>query len=404
MSGDRYRSIGTSSYLTQYRKNRVLYANFIIQQQNVLAGAQATMGLENGNVADGSIIPELRTGAVFTTAAERDAILLTSAVRLPATIPSPPLIVSVTQANTQLILVFYPSTDGGSPITDYEYSLDSGATFVSSGTTTSPVRITGLTNGTPYTVLLRARNAIGVGPVSNAVSGTPSLTRVSFTTVETTSWVAPTNIYVVTYLVVGGGGGSGGGFDTGAGAGGGGGMVLTGTLNITPGQTYTVSVGDGGIAGVSIRSPVSETPGDPGGNSVFASITALGGGGGFASRQPAGSVNGNGGAAAINPTTASRGGNGGGSNGGGGGGGGSGGAGGNRSGTTGGSAGAGTTSTLSGTSDTYGVGGAGGNGGVANAGVAGTANTGNGARGAGTGSGSQINGAKGGSGIVILVY
>jgi hypothetical protein len=391
-----------ASALTEYRKNRMVYANFLIQQQNQTAGSLATITLESG-VAPGSIIPVLKTGALYTTEAERDEILLTSATPLPSTPPQAPSLQAV-GANESLLLLFAIPSDGGSPILNYEYSLDNGLTYTTVQTTQSPIVVSGLTNGTPYTALLRAVNKNGPGQPSNVASATPVATRVSFTTVEATTWVAPNYIFTVQYLIVGGGGGSGGGYDTGGGAGGGGGMVLTGTLSVVPGTTYSVVVGDGGAGGISNRLALPETPGDAGSNSSFASVTALGGGGGYASRQPAGSVNGNGGSAAVPPTTASAGGNGGGSNGGGGGGGGSSGAGGNKSGATGGTAGAGTASSLSGSSTTYGVGGAGGNGGSTNISVAGAANTGNGARGAGAGSGADEDGAKGGSGIVVIVY
>lgn len=314
------RSSLSSSELTTIRKNRVLYADYLIQRQNVNTGCKISMGLESGSVAPSSIIPEIRMGALFTTVSERDTIL-TNACQI--------------------------STDPQEPV--------------------------------------------------------PSAL-VVFTSVGTTSWTAPEGVFSVEYLVVGGGGGSGGGYDTGAGGGGGGGMVLTGTLSVVPGTTYTVTVGDGGTAGISNRLVLPETNAGNGGDSVFASITALGGGGGFGSRQPPGGNNGSGGTAASNPSTASTGGAGGGSNSGGGGGGGSSGNGGTKSGTVAGTAGAGTNSSLSGTLVTYGVGGAGGTGNTNNSGIAGAANTGNGARGGGATSGSDRNGAMGGSGIVVIYY
>lgn len=394
----------TASELTEYRKNRMIYANFLIQQQNQTAGYTEYINLETNSVAPGSIIPTLMTGAIYTTGAERDQILFTNGLLLPSSPPDGPTILSFTQANESIILVFSEGGNGGSPIFDYEYSINNGLSFTSAGILSSPLAIRGLTNGQSYTISIRAVNKNGPGPVSNSITATPDDTIVSFTNVETTTWTAPANIFTVDYLLVGGGGGSGGGYDTGGGAGGGGGMVLIGRLSVIPGTTYSVVVGDGGTAGISNRTSLPEIPGGAGQNSIFASITALGGGGGWPSRQPAGSVNGNGGAAAINPTTASRGGNGGGSNGGGGGGGGSSGAGTNRSGSTAGSGGAGTTSSFSGSSITYGTGGNGANGGTNTVAVAGAANTGNGARAGGAISGADEDGAKGGSGIVILKY
>lgn len=382
----------------------MLYANYIIQQQNNNVGCEVAMGLESGGVASASIVPQLVTGQIYTTPEERERILITSACKVAPTLPAAPILTQITGANQSIIVVFTESYNGGSSLTNYQYSLDGGATFTSTNSIASPLIINGLTNGTSYSVILRAVNAVGVSPWSNSLTTTPVETIVQFTTVEATTWTAPTNIYTLEYLVVGGGGGSGGGFDTGAGAGGGGGMVLSGVLSIIPTTVYTVVVGDGGAAGTSQRSPVLEISGGTGQDSIFGSITALGGSGGWPSRQPAGAVNGNGGAAAVNPTTRATGGNGGGSNGGGGGGGGSSGAGGNKSGTTAGSGGAGTANSITGSSVTYGVGGNGGTGNNNNAGAAGTTNRGNGAKGGGAISGAQNNGAKGGSGIVVIKY
>lgn len=307
----------TSSELTEYRKNRMIYANFVIQQQNVTNGCIATMGLETpGGVAPGSIIPVLKTGALYTTPVERDLILGTSACD-----PTP----------------------------------------------------------VPTATLL-------------------------FTTVGTTSWTVPAKVYSVQYLIVGGGGGSGGGYDNGGGGGGGGGMVLLGTLSVVPGTSYTITVGDGGIGGISNRLVLPETNANPGDTSTFGPLSALGGGGGYGSRQPSGGNDGRGGLAALPPSTASLGGRGWGGGGGGGGGGGSSGAGTSNTGVTAGTGGTGTTSSLSGSSVTYGVGGTGANGNANTVAVAGTANTGNGARAGGGATGADEDGAKGGSGLVLLKY
>jgi hypothetical protein len=231
-----------------------------------------------------------------------------------------------------------------------------------------------------------------------------TLTISQYLDVGTTSWTAPAFVRSVEYLIVGGGGGSGGGFDTGGGGGGGGGMVLTGTFSVTPGITYTVTVGDGGASGVSIRDPVSEINGLSGDDSIFGNITALGGGGGYASRYTSG-VSSSGGIS-VSGLTASTGGSGGGSAGdaNGAGGGGSSGNGANGVANVGGNGGAGTASSISGSATTYGTGGGGANGNSTNAPVAGVVNTGDGARGGGGASGQQQNGAKGGSGIVIIQY
>ena len=76
------------------------------------------------------------------------------------------------------------------------------------------------------------------------------------------------------YLVVAGGGG---GSDE-LGGGGGGGGFREATNYVTPYGSFTITVGAGGAGGVS--SPNLAGAGSPGGNSVFGSIVASGGGGG----------------------------------------------------------------------------------------------------------------------------
>jgi hypothetical protein len=227
-------------------------------------------------------------------------------------------------------------------------------------------------------------------------SGTPTPTIQSFTSVGTTSWTAPDGVTSVEYLVVGGGGGAGNGFDNAGGGGGGAGMVLSGTTSVTPGNSYTVTVGGGGTGGANAR---ANNPGTSGDNSVFGSITSLGGGNGLGSR-----TGGSAGSAQIGSTTAATGGSGSGGGFGGKGGGGALTSGSNNSGTTGGSGGNGLISNISGSNVTYGVGGAGGNAGIQNAGTNGAANTGNGGRAGGAETANSTGGGNGGSGIVVLKY
>lgn len=198
----------------------------------------------------------------------------------------------------------------------------------------------------------------------------------------------------VEYLVVAGG--AGGANYGGGGAGG----VLTGSVAVSSGASYTVTVGGGG------------TINGDGTNSVFSSITASKGL--RAVSTFVGGVSGNGfaggiGANLANPYL-------------GGGGAGASAVGGNRSGNTSGSGGAGLSSSISGASVGYGGGGGagceggsasrgagattfgGGNGSgpISNNGSAGTANTGGG--GGGGDGGNTNSGYAGGSGIVIIRY
>ena len=227
----------------------------------------------------------------------------------------------------------------------------------------------------------------------------------------------------VEYLVIGGGGGGAGG--SAAGGGGGAGGYLTATnYSLNPGQAYSITVGAGGAGNTS---PDNNDASD-GGNSVFGTITAIGGGGGagtgpaLASYAGDGRTGGSGGGGRYGGSggagTSGQGNAGGASTSGGsrgsGGGGGAGAAGtdGGTGSTDAGSGGAGLASSITGTSvtragggggatwnsNTYTNGGAGGGGNGGSSATAGAANTGGG----GGGNGSSANGQAGGSGVVII--
>jgi hypothetical protein len=101
-------------------------------------------------------------------------------VGVPARAPSAPTVTSVLPGNGVLIVQFTaPAVDGGSPIINYQYSTDGGATWTTRrpAATVAPLRITGLVNGTSYSVRLRAMNAAGPGAASTTTTGTPAPTR-----------------------------------------------------------------------------------------------------------------------------------------------------------------------------------------------------------------------------------
>ena len=94
------------------------------------------------------------------------------AVRGNSTPPSAPTSLSATAGNGTATITFTAGANGGSAITNYKYSIDNGATFIafSPAQTTSPVTITGLTNGTTYSIQLKAVNTAGDGTASSSVS------------------------------------------------------------------------------------------------------------------------------------------------------------------------------------------------------------------------------------------
>ena len=91
-----------------------------------------------------------------------------------ATAPSAPTSLLASASDGQATISFTAGSDGGSPITNYKYSLDgTNYTALSPSVTTSPITISGLTNGTTYNIYLKAVNNIGDGTASNSVSVTP---------------------------------------------------------------------------------------------------------------------------------------------------------------------------------------------------------------------------------------
>lgn len=89
--------------------------------------------------------------------------------------PSAPHITTVIGRNEELLVNFTtPSSTGGAPITNYLYSLDSGATYNTTETTTSPISIRELINGESYRVRLRAQNSLSKSAPSNIVTAKPT--------------------------------------------------------------------------------------------------------------------------------------------------------------------------------------------------------------------------------------
>jgi len=71
---------------------------------------------------------------------------------------APTDLTSANRLNGIISLSFVEASNGGSTITNYEYSLDGGSTFAAFNPpqTTSPLSISGLTNITEYSIVLRA--------------------------------------------------------------------------------------------------------------------------------------------------------------------------------------------------------------------------------------------------------
>jgi hypothetical protein len=125
----------------------------------------------------------------------------------PITTPSAPTITSIVGGNGTLSVSFTAGFNGGSAITNYQFSINNGATWTtrSPASTASPLVISGLSNGTTYTVRIRAINVVGNGDQSNAVTGTPF----TVPSAPTLNDVAPNNGFLTVSFTAGFNGGSG---------------------------------------------------------------------------------------------------------------------------------------------------------------------------------------------------
>ncbi len=96
----------------------------------------------------------------------------------PVLVPGAPTGVSATGGNAQAIVSFTaPVDDGGSSITGYRVTSSPGG--ITATGSSSPITITGLTNGTAYTFTVAAQNIAGYGPESSASNSvTPAAGRV----------------------------------------------------------------------------------------------------------------------------------------------------------------------------------------------------------------------------------
>ncbi len=93
-----------------------------------------------------------------------------SASVTPATVPPAPAITGVVGGNSQAAVTFTAGANGGSPITGFTVTSSPGG--VTKTGASSPITVTGLTNGVSYTFTVKATNAIGTGPASAASAST----------------------------------------------------------------------------------------------------------------------------------------------------------------------------------------------------------------------------------------
>ena len=100
-----------------------------------------------------------------------------SGTTIVASAPGAPTIGTVTAADSSVTVAFtVPAFAGSSAIMSYTVNCTSGAGARSNTGATSPITVTGLTNGTAYSCSVTATNAVGSSPPSASTSVTPVAT------------------------------------------------------------------------------------------------------------------------------------------------------------------------------------------------------------------------------------
>jgi len=132
-------------------------------------GAQSPIvvsGLTNGSAYDCSV---KATNTIGTSAASATAQVT------PVGPPPAPTIGTATAGDGQASIAFTaPTSNGGAAITSYTASCQTGTSAAVSATgSSSPITVTGLTNGSAYTCTVKATNSAGAGTASSSVSVTP---------------------------------------------------------------------------------------------------------------------------------------------------------------------------------------------------------------------------------------
>jgi phosphatidylethanolamine-binding protein (PEBP) family uncharacterized protein len=93
------------------------------------------------------------------------------------TVPGAPTITGITAGNASASVAFTaPTSDGGAAITAYTVTCtasNAAASTASATATTSPISVTGLTNGASYACAMTATNSVGVSAASTSAAAAP---------------------------------------------------------------------------------------------------------------------------------------------------------------------------------------------------------------------------------------
>ena len=113
-------------------------------------------------------------------------------------VPAAPVF-TATAGDSKITVDFTPPSNGGSPITSYQYTINGGVSYVTASVSSNSFTISGLTNGTTYSVAIRAVNAIGNGTLSGYKSAIPSAIALSISDLTSGAYDFGSVCYSATY-------------------------------------------------------------------------------------------------------------------------------------------------------------------------------------------------------------
>lgn len=145
------------------------------------AAATAANYVQTTAAADSTTVTALGVGTCTITASQAGntsynaATPVTATIEISASAPAAPTNLSARAGNRSATISFTAGSNGGAPISNYEYSLDGGISWMplTPAVSASPVTINGLSNGQTYLISLRAVNSSGSGEASSQVSVRP---------------------------------------------------------------------------------------------------------------------------------------------------------------------------------------------------------------------------------------
>jgi len=146
-------------------------------------------GLTNGTTYGCWVVARNAEGTFFQLEAYPDTVSVTPTN---ISVPALPSGVSAVAGNAQATVSFIvPSSNGGSAITGY--TATSNPDFIAVTGQTSPITVTGLSNGVPYTFTVTATNSAGSSVSLASAAVTPATTTTAATTTTTPATTTTTS-------------------------------------------------------------------------------------------------------------------------------------------------------------------------------------------------------------------